>query len=93
MPHMLSLPSYICDTTDLLKHIDGIQVLWDSVLLTAKSFLMEQDHTTWPLNLFYNFYLLVSPGTILFLKNNFFCKPRTLLVRCPMPVFIWEPRR
>lgn len=68
MPHKLSLPSYIRDTTDQLKHIDGIRAPRDSLLvainikalfssipleqgdLTAKSFMMEQDRTTWPLN-------------------------------------------
>lgn len=70
MPHVLSLPSYIHDTTDLLKHIKGIQVPLDSLfmaidvealysnipheqgVLMAKSFLMKQDCTTWPLNEF-----------------------------------------
>lgn len=33
MPHVLSLPSYIHDTTDLLRHIEGIQVPWDSLLV------------------------------------------------------------
>lgn len=30
MPHVLSLPYYIRDTTDLLRHVEGIQVPRDS---------------------------------------------------------------
>lgn len=33
MPHVLGLPSYIRDTTDLLKHIKGIQIPPDALHL------------------------------------------------------------
>lgn len=34
MPHVLSLPSYIRDTSDLLKHIEGMVVPPDALLVT-----------------------------------------------------------
>lgn len=70
LPHVLGLPSHIRDTSDLLRHIEGIQVPRDSLLVaidveslyssiphkkrvvTARLFLMEQEHTSWPLNKF-----------------------------------------
>lgn len=70
MPHVRSLPLYIRDTTDLMQHLEGIQIPLDALLvaidiealyssiphergvLTAGSFLGEQDTTTWPLNNF-----------------------------------------
>lgn len=33
MPHALSLPSYIRDTTDLLKYIEGVQIPLDALLV------------------------------------------------------------
>lgn len=32
-PHVSCLPSYICDTIDFLRHIEGIQVPCDSLLM------------------------------------------------------------
>lgn len=34
MPHVWGLPSFIRDTTDLLKHIEGIQVSLGPLLMT-----------------------------------------------------------
>lgn len=68
LPHVSGLPSYIRDTSDLLRHIKGIQIPRDSLLVaidveslyssiphkkgvaTPRSFLMEQEDTSWPLN-------------------------------------------
>lgn len=70
LPHVSGLPSYIRDTSDLLRHIEGIQIPRDALLVaidveslyssiphekgiaTARSFLMEQEDTSWPLNEF-----------------------------------------